>query len=376
MLKYIFYNFIVPIGIWSWFFPVVLLELTYILVNRKFDLFSVLQLGFAFLFNYLYLNSRRDRIDVDKHHDIANFVHEYKTAKYSLMQTSDYISPESFSFFKNSYLTTNITQILRRKIERFLGEIKIFLLEPNSDEEKTTKLPDGLKAFPSFITHQTVIFLTDKKDKLNVVKKFQINHELSHMHPNAMLPFVIQEINMIPFFWVIIWAMFNSIWTVWFLVLISILLVLIFVSDAYFSTRRFSTKIRVDAEITADYFGLLLLTPEERKHPIFRKLPMNDPNLDEANNEMRNKTFQRLLDGFEEQDNYQIPPFFFVPFPLLVCLVITIVLSFFKVETTLHSIKIEIALCLMLIFERMYNHRKILLIKKQINEITKCEFIK
>lgn len=376
MISFIFHKILVPLHIFFWFFPVVLLEISNIIMNSRYDFLSFAQLLIAFLFNYLYFNLRRDRIDLEKSHDIVNYIEKYKKSKFTLIKTADYIGQTTFDYFRSTYHTTKVTRLVHSKIDKFLDRIKIFLIEPDLENKGRIILPDGLKVFPSFITHETVLFLIDKPNKLNPVKKFHIFHELSHTHPDAMLPILLQEFNIIPFFWVLIWSLFTSSWTFTFFFFLGIMLLFIYFSDIVFSTRFYFNKVRQKAEISADYFGLRLLSQDERKNPIFRKMPLLDPNLDEESNKIRNENFIRLLDNFEQNPYYKMEPLFAVPWPVLICLAITISLAYFKIDTSLNSIKIEIGLLAILMFERLTNHRKILLLKKQINELTKCEFLK
>lgn len=376
----LFSKFFFPFFLWFWFYPIVFIEVIFIICNWKNPSFSWLyyaQLGLASLFSYLYFNLRRDRLDMEKHYEILNYVKHYEDCHFSIKQPNAYINEQQFESFRNTYFdtATTLTNLLSNKINRFLNKkIKIIFIMPNSANEKR-KIPDGLKAFPSYITHQTVIFTTDDPNKLNPFKRFAINHELGHMHPHAMLPMLLHEIHVLPFIWFVIYCIPTITWSLYAILILGIIALLVFLCDAYYATKTFALAIKLKAEMAADFMGLRLLSPEERQHPVFRAIKFIDPGLDEANNQARMKFFHGLLDRFEKEGNFKFPNLASFPFPVFLLIIPCLCILQFKTVPTIISLKFLFGFCCVVQLERFINHQKILKIKRHIETITNCQIV-
>lgn len=346
-----------------WIYPVVIFEALRI-VRYGFTYLGVSLFFLAVLFSYVFFNLRRDRLDVSKHYDILSFIKKYEDeAIFTLIPTYRYIDKAKLSKFVSYYATSGIVgRLALQKAEKFVNNrIRILLVSPKPSEKlgQTIKLPSGLKAFPSYITHQTTIFTTTPPDKLNPLQRFFINHELGHMHKFALSAIVAREVGTFPFLWLIVWVGFNIELNLISVAILLVIAVISGLSEYINDDNHISEQERLATEIASDYMGLMLLNKEDLNHKVFDQYKVNDPQLSKEQNEYRNKTFQLILNKLRKSGDYSLPHGSIVKKRVILLLVLTGFIAIYGVAPNAVVVKYGIFLILLVQFQRFMHHSEI-----------------
>lgn len=352
-------------------FPAALYQAGSIIVRESIVVQDVLLLIIAIIYSRMYLNLRRDRLDVSKHRDLLEFVKRFNDCDFKLIETKKYFDSSKLSAFLNSSETSNLLgKLVKIKNKKFINSrIRVVLILPREDGS-TKEMPSGLKTFASYNTHQTTIFTTDHYSKLNPLIKFYLNHELGHMHKNAMDNLTLKEVGIYPFLWASIWIIFNSEWNVFFFLFLALYFFICTVSGKPNTDTSLSSDDRLNVEIAADYIGLKLLSSDEIKHKVFSKLKLVDPELPENLNNIRMKQFKEMLKMFKVGEKFELKSPYSVSGYILCLVLMVIGFTFFNSHNTYNSIKFGICLCAIVQMERFTNHREINRILRKIHERT------
>ncbi len=342
-----------------WIFPILILEI-FRLGLFGFNTEGSILLLVGLIFSYLILNLRRDRIDVSKHYELLSFVKKYEDdACFELIETNRYITLSQFSSFLEAYTRGGVLSgLVNLKARKFVtSRVRIVLISPKLANK--FRLPSGLKSFPSAITHQTVIFTINHPDKLNPLLRFAINHELGHMHKYALSNVSMREIGTFPFLWLLFWATFTVEFNVLSIGIMVVIALIVIASELKNEDSKFNTRERIDAEIASDFIGLKLLSEEDLNHPVFEKIKFTDPDLDEKENELRNKGFRLILSKLKEDKDYELPDNFHFRKRVILLILFAFLLGINVTESSGGLIKFAICLCIFIQAQRFVNHREI-----------------
>lgn len=158
------------------------------------------------------------------------------------------------------------------------------------------------------------LFVRDEPSKITLTTKFFICHEIGHLLNSAVLRRSILNTRNKPLYLFIVWCLCSIVLTKSTFVLITLLLLILLVSEQKWKETEYAIKI--DEEITADAFALDCLNESEKneiKSKYLAYYPPMDSQLTIKENSIRKDAFLEMLNEQEKIDEHLYSRYSYTP---------------------------------------------------------------